>query len=54
MSSLSPANLTSHQMLSVSDNSVGPFTVDNINGANYNQDPSMDRAKSAPPGFGGS
>ncbi len=41
MSSLSPANLTSHQMLSVSDNSVGPFTVDNINGANYNQDPSM-------------
>ena len=41
MSNLSPANLTSHQMLSVSDNSVGPFTVDNINGANYNQNPTM-------------
>ena len=41
MTSLSPANLTSHQMLSVSDNSVGPFTVDNINGANYNQNPTM-------------
>ena len=41
MTSLSPANLTSHQMLSVSDNSVGPFTVDNNNGANYNQNPTM-------------
>ena len=41
MTSLSPANLTSHQMLSVSDNSVGPFTVNNINGANYNQNPAM-------------
>ena len=41
MSNLSPANLTSHQMLSVGDNSVGPFTVNNINGANYNQNPAM-------------
>ena len=41
MSNLSPANLTSQQMLSVGENSVGPFTVDNINGANYNQNPTM-------------
>ena len=41
MSNLSPANLTSQQMLSVSSNSVGPFTVKNISGANYNQDPTM-------------
>ena len=39
--SLSPAPLTTHETLSVGTASTGPFTVSNIDGANYNQPPNM-------------
>ena len=41
MSSLNPLPLTPFEMMPVGEYSAGPFTVANINSANYNQNPSM-------------
>ena len=41
MLSLNPQSLTSTEMMPVGEYSVGPFTVKNVNSANYNQNPSM-------------
>jgi hypothetical protein len=41
MSFLNPQPLTPPEMMPVGEYSAGPFTVANINSANYNQNPSM-------------